>query len=89
MPEVWIPTMMQHLAGGQQRVQVPGRTVRQAVDHLVDLFPEMKDLLCRDNEIMPGIAVVVDGEASGLGMLQPVNEDSEIHFLPAIGGGAA
>lgn len=81
--------MMQHLAGGQQRVQLPGRTVRQVVNHLVELFPELRDKLCQDNEITPGIAVVVDGEASGLGMLEPVKEDSEVHFLPAIGGGAA
>ncbi|MEK7778220.1 MAG: MoaD/ThiS family protein [Chloroflexota bacterium] len=89
MPEVWIPTMMQHLAGGQQRVQVPGKTVRQVIDQLAERFPELRDKLCQDNEIMPGIAVVVDGETSGLGMLQPVNENSEVHFLPAIGGGAA
>lgn len=81
--------MMQDLADGQQRVQVSGRTVRQVVNSLVNLFPELKDRLCQDNDITPGIAVVVDGEASGLGMLQPVNEDSEIHFLPAIGGGVA
>ena len=81
--------MMQHLADGQQRVQVPGRTVRQVIDQLAERFPELRDKLCQDNEIMPGIAVVVDGETSGLGMLQPVNEDSEVHFLPAIGGGAA
>ena len=80
---------MQHLTSGQQRVQVPGRTVRQVVSSLVELFPELKDRLCQDDEIMPGIAVVVDGEASNLGMLEPVSENSEVHFVPAIGGGAA
>jgi hypothetical protein len=36
---------------------------------------------------MPGLAVVVDGETSQLGLLAQVREDSEIHFLPALGGG--
>jgi molybdopterin converting factor small subunit len=36
---------------------------------------------------MPSIAVVVDGETSILGLLEPVSEGSEVHFLPAIGGG--
>ena len=36
---------------------------------------------------MPGMAVVVDGETSQLGLLEHVREDSEIHFLPALGGG--
>jgi hypothetical protein len=33
------------------------------------------------------VAVIVDGEASVLGMLERLREDSEVHFLPAIGGG--
>ena len=89
MPEVWIPTTLKHLTGGQQRLRVPGSTVRQVVHHLVEQFPGLNERLCEEGEIIPGMAVIVDGEASGLGMLQPVNEDSEVHFLPAIGGGAA
>ncbi len=80
---------MQRVTNGQQRVQVPGKTVRQVVNHLVAQFPELKDRLCQDDDIMPGIAVVVDGEASEMGMLQPGEEHSEVHFVPAIGGGAA
>ena len=34
-----------------------------------------------------GLAVIVDGETSQLGMLQKVQENSEVHFLPAIAGG--
>jgi hypothetical protein len=30
---------------------------------------------------------VVDGEVARLGLLQPVRADSEVHFLPALGGG--
>lgn len=89
MPEVWLPPRLQHLTGGQQHVQVAGRTVRQVVDSLEQAFPGMLAELydAEEDSIMPGMAVVVDGETSQLGLLERVREDSEIHFLPALGGG--
>ena len=87
MAEVWIPTMLQELTGGRQRVQVRGNSMREIVNNLEEQYPGIKDRLCIEDEIMPGIAVIVDGEPISLGLLQRVREDSEIHFLPAIGGG--
>ena len=40
-----------------------------------------------EDDLLPGLAVVVDGETSLLGLLERVQENSEVHFLPAIGGG--
>ena len=89
MADVWIPTGMQNLTDGQQRVQVEGRTVRQIVNNLEAKFPGTKARLCDEGEddLLPGVAVIVDGEASQLGLLERVEENSEVHFLPAIGGG--
>ncbi len=89
MPEVWIPPRMQGLTDGKQQVQVEGRTVRQVVNNLEVLFPGTKSLLYDEEaqDLLPGVAVIVDGEASQMGLLQQVQEDSEVHFLPAIGGG--
>ena len=89
MPEVWIPPRMHKLVGGRERVRVAGTTIRQVVNNLEKEYPGMKDQLCVEDEIIPGLAVIVDGEATSLGMLERVQEDSEVHFLPAIGGGAA
>jgi molybdopterin synthase sulfur carrier subunit len=90
MPDVWIPLQLQRLTSGQQRVQVAGETVRQVIDNLEQAFPGMKAELYDEEEdmVMPGLAVIVDGETSQLGILEQVREDSEIHFLPALGGGA-
>ena len=89
MADVWIPTGMQILTAGQQRVQVEGRTVRQIINNLESQFPGTKERLCDEDEedLLPGVAVIVDGEASQLGLLERVAENSEVHFLPAIGGG--
>ncbi|MFQ6029479.1 MAG: MoaD/ThiS family protein [Dehalococcoidia bacterium] len=89
MPEVWIPTNMQDLTGGQHKVQIGGRTVRQIINNLDAEYPGFKELLYDEEEddLTPGIAVIVDGEASQIGLLERVQETSEVHFLPAIGGG--
>ena len=67
-----------------------GQTIRQVIDNLDRVFPGLKMELydAEEDLVMPGIAVVVDGETSQLGLLEHVQEDSEIHFLPALGGGA-
>ena len=89
MAEVWIPTQMQTLTGGQQIVQIEGATVRQLINNLERDFPGVKDRLYDPEEdtLLPGVAVIVDGETSQLGLLERLQENSEVHFLPAIGGG--
>ena len=89
MAEVWIPPRMQSLTDGNQIVRVDGATVRQLINNLEKKFPGTKSRLYdeAEDELLPGVAVIVDGEASQLGLLERVQEDSEVHFLPAIGGG--
>ena len=89
MPEVWLPPRMQSLTGGRQQVAVPGGTVRQVINNLEREYPGARALLLDEEEddLLPGLAVVVDGETSLLGLLERVSESSEVHFLPAIGGG--
>ncbi len=89
MPEVWFPPKLQRLTGGRDKVQVAGHTVRQVIENLEQLYPGMKYELYYEEEdlLMPGISVIVDGEPSQLGLLEHVREDSEVHFLPALGGG--
>src|SRR5437879_1360344 len=87
MPVVWIPPLLRDLTAGQETVTVEGANVRQIIEALDGLYPGMKARLCDDQGIRPGIAVAVDTQVARLGLLQPVGENSEIHFLPAIAGG--
>ncbi len=89
MPEVWLPPRVQTLTGGRQQVVVPGATVRQVINNLEREYPGSRELLMDvdEDDLLPGLAVVVDGETSLLGLLERVGEGSEVHFLPAIGGG--
>lgn len=87
MPTVWIPSLLRDLTGGRETVTVPGRTVREIVEELEQAFPGMRQRLCDGPRLRPGMSVVVDSQVAPLGLLQTVNEQSEVHFLPAIGGG--
>ncbi len=87
MPLIWIPPSMRDLTGGKGTIRVSGTTVAEALANLDASHPGVWDRLCQGNEIRPSISVVVEGEESGMGMFQPVQEDSEVHFLPAMAGG--
>ncbi len=88
MPTVWIPSLMQKLTHGQSQVQVEGSTIREVVNALEAAYPGFKERLCEDGRIRPALAVAVDGEISNEGMRRKVSAQSEVHFLPAISGGA-
>jgi molybdopterin synthase sulfur carrier subunit len=84
---VYIPTMLLPVTGGVKQIDVEETTVRRIIDRLEDLYPGMKERLVEDGKLMPSIAVSIDGEVGRMGLLDRVGEDSEVHFVPAIGGG--
>ena len=87
MATVFIPTSLQKLTDGQDKIVLPGSTVRQIVNNLEAAFPGTKERLVDGFKIKSNISVAVDGEISPMGLLAKVGEQSEVHFLPAIGGG--
>ena len=87
MPRVFIPPTLRSMTGGTEIVDVNGRNVREIIENLEARFPGVKEQLCHADELQPGLAVAVDGSVSALGLWQRVEADSEVHFLPAVGGG--
>ena len=87
MAKVFIPTMLQSLTAGVKQVDLDARNVRQIIERLEELYPGMKDRLVEDGEIRPNLAIAIDGDVAIMGMLEKVEENSEVHFVPAIGGG--
>lgn len=87
MPMVWIPATLRALTLQQETVRVGGATVREVIDQLDAKFPGIKARLCDGDNLRPGIVVAIDSDVSRAGLGQEVNENSEVHFLPAIGGG--
>jgi len=87
MPTAVIPALLRKFTNGQERVTVRGRNVREIIADLDRLFPGIGSHLMEGGDLKPSIAVSVDGEICPGGLIEPVSEGSEVHFLPAIGGG--
>lgn len=87
MPRVFIPPLLKPLTGGVASVEIVADNVREVIEELERQFPGVHQRLIEDGELKPGFTVAVDGNVSAVGLLQKIGENSEVHFLPAIGGG--
>ena len=87
MATVFIPSLMQKLSDGNHRLEVEGSNVRRIVDNLDAQYPGFKERLVDNGRIKGNISVAIDGDITPLGILGKVGENSEVHFLPALGGG--
>ena len=87
MAKIFIPTMLQSLTAGTKQVDLQARNVRQVIEQLDEMYPGIKDRLVEDGEIRPNLAIAIDGDVAIMGLLEKVGENSEVHFIPAIGGG--
>ena len=87
MATVVIPSLLRKFTGGLERVDVPGRTMGELVRNLGNRFPGIADQLIDDGDIRASVAVSIDGEMATGGVLDTVDANSEVHFIPALGGG--
>lgn len=87
MPRVFIPPQLRVMAGGIESVVVPGKTVRELIEALDARFPGIGQHLRDDDSLRAGLTVVIDADVSPRGLLAKVPAESEVHFLPPIGGG--
>ncbi|MBI4082696.1 MAG: MoaD/ThiS family protein [Candidatus Lambdaproteobacteria bacterium] len=92
MAIVYVPALMRDLTGNAERVEVelpPGArlTVGALLDRLDARYPGFRERLVENGELVPNIAVFVDGEQSRLGLRERLGAASELHFVPPTMGG--
>jgi molybdopterin synthase sulfur carrier subunit len=78
---------MRDLTDGRETVQVSGATVAEVIDALDRVYPGLKARLCDANGLRRSIAVAVGTHVANQGLAQPLQNDSEVHFVAAISGG--
>ena len=88
MVEVFIPASLRSLTDGTRSVKMNVTTVREAVDQLEGLYPGIKQRLCANDRLHPALAVAIDSRICGKGLLETLPPNSELHFIPAVSGGA-
>ncbi len=87
MPLVFIPSQLRGLTGGEAQVELPAGSVREVVEALEARFPGIKERLCQGDELAPGLQLSIDHVMSSRGLRAKLSPRSEVHFLPAFGGG--
>lgn len=87
MALVFIPPQFRDLTDGENEVQVSARNVRQLIAALDRLYPGMAERLQQGDQVAPGLAFSIDGVMSPRGLLAGVTRTSEVHIVPALGGG--
>ena len=84
---VWIPALYRDLTGGAEIVEVAATSIAELVDTLEERYPGIKERLVKDDRIRPHVAVSINNEISPRGLRQRLRNPSEVHFVPAMGGG--
>lgn len=85
-----MPTPLRRYIGGEASVTVPGGTLRELVNNLDERYPGIREHLVNPEDgdrLALGLAAVVDGEPTNMGLLTRLEANAEVHFLPAIAGG--
>jgi molybdopterin converting factor small subunit len=80
MATVVLSSGLRGYTGGAERVEIEARRVSELVDALVARWPQLEEPLSQ-------MAVAIDGEIHGNAQFKPLRPDSEVHFVPKIGGG--
>jgi hypothetical protein len=80
MAVVVISSGLRGYTGGEERVQIEAKRVKDLIDALVARWPALEEPLSQ-------MAVAIDGEIHGSALFRSLRPDSEVHFVPKIGGG--
>ena len=85
-----IPTPLRSYTGGQVEVKVDGKTVAEAMEHLVQQYPALRPHLYNgDGKLRPFVNLFVgENNVKDLaGMATPIKDDVRVLLIPSIAGG--
>jgi len=75
------------LTGGTECIEAHGSTVGDLIDDIERRHPGFRAAVVERGDLVASLAVSVDAALASGGLLEPVRPDSEVHLVPALGGG--
>jgi molybdopterin converting factor small subunit len=89
MATVRIPTPLRPYTGGNEHVSVTGTTVADALDSLVEQYPDLKPHLFNEGKLRSFVNVFLGEEDTRFldGPQTPITPDSKLLIIPSIAGG--
>ena len=80
MADVTFSSGLRRYTGGEEKVHIEAANVRELIKALGARYPDLR-------EPLESMAVAIDGEILHEPLLEPLSPNSDVHFLPPIGGG--
>ena len=87
MIKVFLPFRTRKIFDLPVEVNAEGNNLRNLIEFLDKKYPGLKQELVDEEKLKPTISAVIDGRTTRLGLIQKLENVSEIHFLPSIAGG--
>ena len=87
MIKVFLPYRTRKIFDLPVEVCAEGNNLRNLIEFLDKKYPGLKQELVDEEKLKPTISAVIDGRTTRLGLIQKLENVSEIHFLPSIAGG--
>ena len=87
MIKVFLPYRTRKLFNLPVEVNAEGNNLRNLIEFLDKKYPGLKQELVDEEKLKPTISAVIDGRTTRLGLIQKLENVSEIHFLTSIAGG--
>jgi molybdopterin synthase sulfur carrier subunit len=84
---VFIPAALRRLTGGHERLEIRAGSVGALIDAIDATYPGFRARVADGDDLLPSVAVAVDGDVVAGGLAEALAPDSEVHFVPALGGG--
>ena len=90
MPKLKIPTPLRPYASGESTIVLPGETVADLIDALVERHPELKKhLIASDGQLRPFVNIFLreDNINQLQGLETALAEEDTVLIIPSIAGG--
>ena len=87
MAKVFLPFQLKEITENKDFIEVKGKTLKEVINNLDNMYPGLKDHLVEEGKIKSGLSAICGFAATRKGLLQELEEDTEVHFLPSIAGG--
>ena len=91
MPFLRIPTPLRTYSAGQSEITLSGLTVSEAMDDLLEQYPDMKQhIFNEEGTLRPFINLFLDEDNINdlQGLETPLGENDRLMMLPSIAGGS-
>lgn len=89
MASIKIPSPLRAYTGGEAKINVAGDTIAEALDNLVEQYPDLKTHLFNEGELRNFVNIFLGNEDVRFldGLATEITAEDDLRIIPSIAGG--